>query len=422
MRAHGPSHRLAIIALCGVMLVAACSSGDDDGAGAGDTAGADTTGDDTTAAETALPAGYEGYTSEVYADDAHWLCKPGIADDVCSRDLDATAVAADGATEVVEHEVADDPPVDCFYVYPTTSYDPGPNSDFEAAEPEEIFTAYNQTARLTSTCRVYAPIYRQLTLSAIGGGGDEGEDDGADPRAVAYGDVVDAFKDYVANESEGRGFVLIGHSQGAGMLTQLIADEIDDEPLLRDRLVSAYILGSSVQVPEGEVAGGTFENVPLCEQDDQTGCVVPYVSYRSTSPPAADSFFGRAADGTRAACVNPADLAGGPAPLQPYWLVTQPEGTLLGGTSGAQPFADPARTAEITTPWVTYPDFVEGTCVSEGDFTYLSLDVAGDPADARTDDIGGDLNAQWGMHLIDANVAMGDIVDLVATQAQAYTG
>jgi hypothetical protein len=407
-----------VLASLAVTALGACSSDDEAGAGRADEAANPT---EATGADVQLPAGYEGYTSEVYADDAHWLCKPGVEDDVCSRDLDATSVVADGSTGVIEHEVAEDPPVDCFYVYPTTSFDPGPNSDFEAAEAEEIHTAYNQVARLTSTCRVYAPIYRQLTLSVIGGGAARAEGDGPDPREVAYGDVVDAFKDYIANESEGRGFVLIGHSQGAGMLTQLIVDEIDDEPLLRDRLVSAYILGSSVQVPEGEVAGGTFANVPLCEQADQAGCVVSYSSYRATTPPVAGSFFGRGGDGTRAACVNPADLAGGPAFVQPYFLMRRPEGSVLGGAE-TQPFADPARAAEITTPWVTYPDFVEATCVSEGDFTYLSLSVAADPADPRADDIGGDLNEQWGMHLIDANVAMGDIVDLVATQADAYAG
>ena len=39
-----------------------------------------------------LPAGYANYVSEIYADDANWLCKPGMADDVCARDLDATIV------------------------------------------------------------------------------------------------------------------------------------------------------------------------------------------------------------------------------------------------------------------------------------------------------------------------------------------
>ena len=320
--------RLTAIALAVAVgvLSAACSSDDDSDDAAPDagsgSAGGDGNGDaGVVPADVELPEGYEGYTSENYADDARWLCKPGIADDVCSRDLDATAVAADGTTEIVEHQVADDPPVDCFYVYPTTSFDEGPNSDWEPAEAEEIHTVYNQTARLTSTCRVFAPVYRQATLSAIGGGARE---EGVEPWTVAYGDVVDAFKDYVVNSSEGRGFVLIGHSQGAGMLTRLIEGEIDDEPLLRDRLVAAYILGSSVQVPEGEVVGGSFANVPLCEDTDQTGCVVSYVTYRDTAPPTPEALFGRAGDGTRAACVNPADLAGGPAPLQPFFMVTRP--------------------------------------------------------------------------------------------------
>jgi len=216
---------------------------------------------------------------------------------------------------------------------------------------------------------------------------------------------------------------LLGHSQGAGMITRLIQDEIDDEPLLRDRLVAAYVLGSSLQVPDGETVGGDFADVPLCEAEDQTGCVVTYSSYRSTSPPGAGAFFGRGGAGTRAGCVNPAALSdGGPASVQPYFLVTQAEGALLGGLDDAQPFADAARTAEITTPWVTYPDLVEAECVADADHTYLSLTVDGDPGDPRTDDIGGDLTDEWGMHLVDANVAMGDIEDLVTAQAEAYVG
>jgi len=407
--------RHAAATVLALALVAAACSGDDDSAGSDDAQ--DTT---TTTEAVALPEGYEGYTSELYADDANWLCKPGKQDDVCARDLDATSVAADGSTEVMPHEVAEDPPVDCFYVYPTISGDPGPNSDLVPAEAEEINTVYNQAARLTSSCRMFAPLYRQLTLSMIGGGGPAPAP-GTDPRAIAYGDVVDAFKSYIANDSDGRGFVLIGHSQGAGMLGRLMEDEIDDEPRLRDRLVSAYILGSTVHVPQGEVVGGDLDNIPLCQADDQTGCVVSYATFRASAPPDADSFFGRSNDVGPAACVNPADLAGGgPAPLHPYILVDGQLPGILGGT--LQPFADPARTAEIQTPWATYPDLLTGECRSDGQFTYLALTVNGDPADPRVDDIKGDLPGGWGLHVMDANIAMGDIESLVASQAAAYTG
>ena len=412
---------LAAALAAALLLLAACSDdGDgDDGATGDDTTDQGTTGEDTGSSEGAdapLPAGWEGFASEQYADDAHWMCKPGLAEeaDVCARDLDATVVNADGTTEVEPHEPAEGPPVDCFYVYPTTSFDESPNSDLVPQEAEEIATVVNQAARLNATCRVFAPVYRQLTLGGIG------QMEGGD-REMAYGDVLDAFKHYVVNESDGRGFVLVGHSQGSGHLTALIAEEVDDEPALRDRLVGAYLLGSSVGVPDGERVGGAFENVPLCAAEGEAGCVVTYASFRSTAPPPPNSFFGRASgEGQVAGCVNPGDPAGGRAPLRPYFAIDQPEGTLLGGTAGAVPFADPARAAEVTTPFVTYPDLVEAECVVEGDFSYLELTVNGDPADPRTDDIGGDLSPEWGMHLVDANVAMGDIVELVRAQAEAY--
>ena len=83
--------RRTAVALCAAVLVASCSSDDGGGADTADAAEDEAAaGEGHARPELELPAGYEGYTSEVYADDAHWLCKPGIEDDVCSRDLDAT--------------------------------------------------------------------------------------------------------------------------------------------------------------------------------------------------------------------------------------------------------------------------------------------------------------------------------------------
>jgi hypothetical protein len=48
--------------------------------------------------------------------------------------------------------------------------------------------------------------------------------------------------------------------------------------------------------------------------------------------------------------------------------------------------------------------------------------VNGDPADPRVDDIEGDIPGGWGLHVMDANIAMGDIEALVASQAGAYLG
>ncbi len=110
-----------------------------------------------------------------------------------------------------------------------------------------------------------------------------------------------------------------------------------------------------------------------------------------------------------AGCVNPASVGGGSAELHPYF-------------PGQGPFADAARNAEIATPFVTLPDFVEAECVEEGGFSYLEVTVKGDPADPRTDDINGGLSQEWGLHLVDVQLAMGDLVALAESQIAAYLG
>jgi len=382
-----------IVVLAGaIAAVTACSSTSGDGTTAAPPAA------DATTASTLAP-----YRSEVYDVRENWLCRPDTTDDPCHGDLDTTVIAADGSTTVERHEAAADPPIDCFYVYPTISGDQAMNSDLIPG-PEEATTVRNQAARLNSQCRVFAPLYRQVTLAVITGG-TGGSGDRARAGEIAYGDVLDAWRWYLANENDGRGVVLIGHSQGAGHLNHLIRDEIDPDPDARARLVGAYLLGSSVAVPEGEVVGGDFQDVPLCTADDETGCVVTYASFRSTSPPPENSFFGRPRSGAGVAgCVNPAGIGEGDVELH--------------GTFPASAADDPS----VTTPFVSFPGLLTGECTSEGGFTFLRVTVHGDPADPRVDDIPGDLTPQWGLHLVDANLAMGDIVAMVGRQADAYAG
>jgi len=52
--------------------------------------------------------------------------------------------------------------------------------------------------------------------------------------------------------------------------------------------------------------------------------------------------------------------------------------------------------------------------------------VHGDPADPRVDDIpgdvvlGGQVQQDWGLHLIDMNLFMGNLIDIVKSQSRAY--
>jgi hypothetical protein len=234
----------------------------------------------------ATTAGPSATASPAAPSNTVWLCRPGLADNPCESDLTTSVVSADGSTTTEAATPAKDPPIDCFYVYPTVSAQQTTNANLDI-DPEVRAVAVLQASRFSQVCKVYAPIYRQLTVSTLG---KPGAATAAD-RALAYGGVLSAWQDYLANYNDGRGVVLIGHSQGTGMLTQLIASEIDPNPDVRGRLVSALLLGGNVTVAAGQDVGGDFQNIPACRSADQTGCVVAYSSF--IEPPPTDSAFGR---------------------------------------------------------------------------------------------------------------------------------
>ncbi|HEY8538548.1 MAG TPA: DUF3089 domain-containing protein [Steroidobacteraceae bacterium] len=352
-----------------------------------------------------------------YSKPEAWLCRPG-RQDACTIDLTTTIVAADGTLTREEFKPNPNAPIDCFYVYPTVSLDQTGNSDMQAG-PEEQSVIRAQFARFGSQCRLFAPIYRQITLTALRAS-IAGNSTISIDRALAYNDVLDAWNHYLKHDNNGRGVVLIGHSQGSGVLTQLIRNEIDGKPI-QSQLVSALLIGSNVAVPKGKDVGGAFQKIPLCRSSDQTGCVVSYVSFRSNVPPPSNSRFGRVpGEGMTAACVNPAALKGGKADLHSYLSNTPAAATM----PAPRPWLNPPKT--IDTPFVSTPGLLTGECVERDGFSYLSVHINADPNDPRTDDIAGDVvrNGQvatdWGLHLIDMNIAMGDLVALVGKQAKAY--
>ena len=356
-----------------------------------------------------------------YSKTENWLCWPGRAD-ACAIDNTTTVIQADGS--MAQETWKPDPaaPVDCFYVYPTVSNDPGVFSDM-TPNAEERRVVEQQLARFGSKCRIYAPMYRQVTLTTLRARMAPGAMPPAGPIATTnYDDVADAWNHYLTHENKGRGVVLIGHSQGAGLLTELIAKQIDGKPA-QNQLVSALLLGTNLPVLKGQDVG-TFKSIPLCKSPSQTGCAVAYVSFRETSPPPKGSRFGvpREPDpAMQAACVNPAALGGGAGELHAYLS----SGAMIAAESAAPP-AWTKDAAKVTTPFVSVPGLLTGQCVSKDGFDYLSVRINADPNDPRTDDIAGDVKVgpivlkDWGLHLIDVNLAMGDLVDLVGTQSQAY--
>jgi len=217
--------------------------------------------------------------------------------------------------------------------------------------------------------------------------------------------------------------VLIGHSQGSFVLAELIRREIDGKPI-QSKLVSALLLGATIAVPKGKDVGGSFQHVPLCHAAWQTGCAITYASFRSTGPPPANTLFGRVTEpGQVAACTNPAALAGGSGELHPYLSAT---GTTVVGRSPVKPWVTPDK--PIDTPWVSVPGLLTAQCRANDNASgYLEITVHGDPADPRVNDIAGDISAgnlvlaNWGLHLIDVDLAIGNLVEIVGQQAKAYS-
>jgi hypothetical protein len=354
-----------------------------------------------------------------YADGKTWLCRPG-RQDACAIDHTTTVVTADGKLSRETWSVDPNAPIDCFYVYPTISTDPTPNSDMNA-DPAESNVIKQQFARFASTCKPYAPMYRQVTLVGLRRMLAPGAAVTLD-QGLQYDDVRDAWNYYLKNDNKGRGVVLVAHSQGSFILNRLIREEIDGKPI-QSKLVSAILLGTVIAVPKGKDVGGSFQHVPLCHTAAQTGCVITYASFRSTIPPPANTLFGRVPDANMAAaCTNPAALAGGSGELHAYLDKT---GRTITSSTPGKPWVTPEQ--PIETPWVSVPGLLTAKCASnENASGYLEVTVHGDPADPRVDDIVGDIGAganvlaNWGLHLIDVNLAMGNLLDIVSQQTRTY--
>jgi Protein of unknown function (DUF3089) len=368
------------------------------------------------------PPAASGPTRRIdYTNPANWLCRPG-RQDACTVDLDATVIRADGSTIVDRFHPDPAAPIDCFYVYPTVSRDPGVNATM-AIEPEERLAVQQQFARLAEKCRLFAPMYRQHTLTALMAemtGHPMAEGDSA---KIAYGDVLDAWKAYLANDNHGRGVVIVGHSQGSGILMRLIAEEIDGKPVQK-RLVSAILMGDDLLVPPGADVGGAFKHIPLCRAAAQTGCAIAFESFRATSPPPADSLFGQGdkRSGALSACVNPAAPGGGSGELKAYMPT---HGVVFPLAATVQPaWTNPPQ--QIATPFVELPGLMSAQCVSDAHGTYLAVSLHGTPADRRVGDIQGDVlldgkpQANWGLHLVDANLTIGNLADVVGEEGRAY--
>jgi hypothetical protein len=347
-----------------------------------------------------------------------WLCGPGVADDPCRPSLSTTRYEGwDTRVGRSTPRRGPDRGVDCFYVYPTVS-DQDRRVATRRIDPELRSIARYQAARFSQLCRVHAPAYRQATVRALSAGTTTRGD-----YLTAYGDVERAFDAFLRRIGRDRGFVLLGHSQGSYHLQRLIRRRIDQRPAIRRRMVSAILLGGNVTVREGSDRGGVFRRVPTCERATQLGCVIAFSTFNETPPDPA--LFGRGSSRVagfldlpqgadlETACTNPADLASNRrsrlttiAPAAPF-----APGTLIAAGISLLGLEWP----QASTTFVEAHGAFAGRCSRAGGAHVLRItSQPGTPVPKASP------SPEWGLHLVDANIAQGELVAVLRRQIRAY--
>ena len=333
-----------------------------------------------------------------------WLCKPGMKNDPCTPSLKTTVFSPAGKKlRVVTPARPKAPKIDCFYVYPTVSDQPGLNANLNVDPVEQVVALY-QAARYSQYCRVFAPMYRQGTVGGIGGSQI------GMAFANAYVDVLAAWKDYLAHYNHGRGVVLIGHSQGR---SSSAADQRADRQQAGDP--APPDLGDPARRqrdrPQGQ--GRRRRLQATCRpaaRARQLGCVIAFSTFDQPPPP--NSLFGRTSTpGLQVLCTNPAALRGGSGLIDPM-LPTAPfaPGSIALGIQLLE-----FKLPSASTPWIEAPGSYAAHCSSAGGANVLQISARGFAVNPKPSP-----DATWGEHLADGNIALGNLLKLVGSESAAY--
>ena len=337
-----------------------------------------------------------------------WICKPGQSDDLCAGTIDGVTMPPPGGTpEPLGYTRPAHPKIDCFYLYPTQSNQAGPNSDL-AKDPEIRRVVVQQARMFSSVCNVYAPMYRQVTLN-----GDQSSYNSS--VETAYQSAKSGFENYLKKYNDGRGFIMIGHSQGSAHTARLIDEMVDKDPKLRKRFVGAIAPGANIPVPIGKSVGGLFDHVRACTTVGQHGCVTAFSTYNDVPGPSAE--FSRVDAGYwiypeprfsssdyEVMCTNPATLDGGNGGLLPlvnfdYLFSTPP--------------------AETAAPWRGQPKYYKTHCNRQGGAHWLNLKKVNLPGETRPD-LGAAVASGSNYHVPEVNLTEGNLLTIAHLQTQSY--
>lgn len=337
-----------------------------------------------------------------------WICKPGQADDLCAGTIDGETFPPPGETaQPLGYTRPKRPKIDCFYLYPTQSDQAGPNADL-AKDPPIRRVVVQQARMFSSVCDVYAPMYRQVTNN-----GDQSSYN--DSVETAYQSAKSGFTDYLKRYNHGRGFIMIGHSQGSAHTARLIDEIVDKDPKLRKRFVGAIAPGANIPVPIHKSVGGLFDHVRACVKVGQYRCVTAFSTYNDVPGP--NAAFSRLDTG--------------------YWIYPEPRfsssdyevmctnpATLDGSDGGLLPLVDfdylfSTPPAETPAPWRGQPKYYKAHCNRQGGAHWLNLKKVNLPGETRPD-LGAAVASGSNYHVPEVNLTEGNLLTIAHLQTQSY--
>jgi hypothetical protein len=214
-------------------------------------------------------AGCSGESAETknkidYSLPQSWAAMPGTQSS-------ATAIPIGSGLSSLEETAK----VDVFYIHPTTYLEKNavnaPIDDPNVVVATDLMLEL-QAAAFNSVGRIFAPRYRQMSISLFGGS----EDALQTPLNIAYEDVRQAFRYYIENKNQGRPFIIAGHSQGANHAQRLLIEEVTGKPCA-DRLVAAWIPG--LALPRSMLNTTAGGGLTACSTSQQIGCVALWETF-----------------------------------------------------------------------------------------------------------------------------------------------
>jgi len=211
-----------------------------------------------------------------YRDPALWYSRPGMG----NKDPAAWQPRfRDGSPPIAWPGDASPKPFAVFFIHPTSYLDRSRwNAPIGDEEAERIARLYirSMASPFARHGEIWAPKYRQATMGAMIAPSEDAR------RAIqtAYGDVEQAFDVFLDTIGKDRPIVLVGHSQGALHLIELLKRRFKDRPLAA-RLVAAYAVGWPISVEHDLADIG----IPPCDGPTQSGCVLSWASFAEPADP-----------------------------------------------------------------------------------------------------------------------------------------